>query len=274
MYLVVGANGQLGSCLKEVLGPAAEYVDRDELDITNEAALKSRFGAREYDFVINCAAYTAVDKAEDEPALAQLLNATAAGWLAKYGRRIVHISTDYVFSGDAKSPLLETAKAEPKSVYGKTKLAGEKEVLSAAETTAIIRTAWLVSEYGNNFVKTMRRLGETKPELGVVSDQIGTPTYARDLALAIKAMLPQITAGSREIYHFTNEGAASWYDFASFIMAESKLPCKVKPITTEEFPTKAPRPAYSVLDKSKIKQTFKLSIRDWKDAIKDCIGRM
>jgi len=274
MYLVVGAAGQLGSCMKDVLGARAEYVDRDELDITNEAAVKDWFASREYDFVINCAAYTAVDKAEDESALAQLLNATAAGWLAKYGRRIIHISTDYVFSGSGDTPLKETDKTEPKSVYGKTKLAGEKEVLEQAETAAVIRTAWLVSEYGNNFVKTMRRLGAEKPELGVVADQSGTPTYAADLARAIEAMLPRIKPGSREVYHFTNEGFASWFDFASYIMELSGLPCKVKPITTAQFPTKAPRPAYSVLDKSKIKKTFGLEIRDWKDAIKDCIGRM
>ena len=273
-YLVTGANGQLGLCMKEVLGESAEYAGHSELDVADENAVKTWFQKREYDFVINCAAYTAVDKAEDEPERAMLLNADAAGRLAKYGKRIIHISTDYVFSGDAKSPISETEKTEPKSVYGKTKLAGEKMVLENAETAAVVRTAWLVSEYGNNFLKTMRRLGGERPELGVVADQFGTPTYARDLAAAIKTMLPQIKTGTHEIYHFTNEGETSWYGFAKFIMDESGLPCKVNPITTAEYPTKAPRPAYSVLDKSKIKQTFDIAIRHWKDAVKECIRRL
>jgi len=273
-YLVTGANGQLGLCMKEVLGESAEYAGHSELDVADENAVKTWFQKREYDFVINCAAYTAVDKAEDEPERAMLLNADAAGRLAKYGKRIIHISTDYVFSGDAKSPISETEKTEPKSVYGKTKLAGEKMVLENAETAAVVRTAWLVSEYGSNFLKTMRRLGGERPELGVVADQFGTPTYAMDLATTIKTMLPQIKTGAHEVYHFTNEGETSWFEFAKFIMAESGLPCKVNPITTAEYPTKAPRPAYSVLDKSKIKQTFDIAIRHWKDAVGECIRRL
>jgi dTDP-4-dehydrorhamnose reductase len=273
-YLVTGANGQLGLCMREVLGESAEYAGHSELDITDEEAVKAWFQKREYDFVINCAAYTAVDKAEDEPQRAMILNADAAGLLAKYGKRIIHISTDYVFAGDAKSPISETEKTEPKGAYGKTKLAGEKLVLEYAETAAVVRTAWLVSEHGNNFLKTMRRLGGERPELGVVADQFGTPTYARDLAAAIKTMLPKIKTGSREIYHFTNEGETNWYEFAKFIMEKSGLPCKVNPITTAEYPTKAPRPAYSVLDKSKIKQTFDIAIRHWTDAVAECIGRL
>jgi dTDP-4-dehydrorhamnose reductase len=261
--------------LRDVLGEAAEYVDRDELDITDEIAVKDWFASHEYDFVINCAAYTAVDKAEDEPGLAMLLNATAAGWLAKYGRRIIHISTDYVFAGYGNTPLKETDPTGPKSVYGKTKLAGEKAVFDLADTCVVIRTAWMVSEYGNNFAKTMRRLGTEKSEIGVVSDQVGSPTYARDLAEAIKAMLPQIKTGSHEIYNFANDGvASSWYDFAVKIMELSGLSCKVNPIATKDFPSRASRPAYSVLDISKIKQTFRLAIRPLEFALEDCIRRM
>ena len=270
MFLITGSNGQLGSELKKLL-PEAEFTDVHELDITDAEAVKDFVSSRKISTIINCAAYTAVDKAEDEPALARRINVDGPANLAASGAKIIHVSTDYVFDGCGHRPYKPEDDASPVSVYGKTKLEGEKKVLECAETAVIIRTAWLYSEFGNNFVKTMRCLGAEKESLNVVSDQIGTPTYAFDLAQAIVNILPQMCSEKRGIYHFTNEGVSSWYDFAVEIMALSGLKCKVLPIPTEAYPTKAKRPFYSVLDKNKIKNTFNLDIPHWKESLKKCL---
>ena len=274
MLLVTGANGQLGSELLLLLGDSAVFVGRDELDITDEAAVKAFFEAQSFDFVINCAAYTAVDKAEGDFEAADRINRLGPTLLAKYGRRIIQVSTDYVFDGTAHLPYKEEDAVNPVSVYGSTKLAGEEAVLAEAETAVIIRTAWLYSSFGANFAKTMRRLGAERDSLGVIFDQIGTPTYAADLAAAIVAILPNIQPGMKEIYHYSNEGVASWYDFACAIMAESGLPCMVRPLETHEYPTKATRPAYSVLSKAKIRRDFGLAIPHWMDGLKRCIAKL
>ena len=274
MFLVTGCKGQLGTELHRLLGDRAVCIDRDELDITDEAAVKDFFARQSFDFVINCAAYTAVDKAEDEPELAERINCDGAAYLARYGKRIVHISTDYVFDGTGNTPYSETDSPNPVSVYGKTKLAGEIAVQAEAETAVIIRTAWLCSPWGNNFVKTMLRLGRGRDHLGVVFDQVGTPTFAADLAGAIVSLLPQIRPENAGIYHFSNEGAISWYDFAKAIMQLSGLPCRVAPIESFEYPSKAPRPAYSVLNKRKIKETFGLKIPYWLDSLQTCIEEL
>ena len=274
MLLVTGANGQLGNELRLLLGDSAVYVDREELDITDEAAASKFLDAQNFDFIINCAAYTAVDKAEDDFEAADRINRLGPALLAKYGRRIIQVSTDYVFDGTAHLPYKEEDAANPASVYGSTKLAGEEAVLTEAETAVVIRTAWLYSSFGANFVKTMRRLGAERESLGVIFDQIGTPTYAADLAAAIVAMLPQIKSGTKEVYHYSNEGVASWYDFAVAVMRESGLSCAVRPLETSEYPTKATRPAYSVLNKAKIRRDFGLSIPHWMDGLKRCIAKL
>lgn len=274
MWLVTGANGQLGSELKLLLGTSAVYVDRDELDISDESAVKEYLERNSFEGVINCAAYTAVDKAEDEPEEADRANHLGSKWLAKYGKCIIHISTDYVFDGTAHIPYSENDRPDPVSVYGKTKLAGEQAVLEQAETAVIIRTAWVYSSYGHNFVKTMLRLGKEREHLNVVFDQIGSPTSAADLAKTIVEILPQINRNEKEIYHFTNEGVCSWYDFAASIMELAGLPCKVFPIESRDYPTRAVRPFYSVLNKKKIKDDFGLKIRYWRDALADVIKNM
>ncbi len=274
MLLVTGANGQLGRELRLLLGESAVYAGRAELDITSEKAVKAFFAENPCEFVINCAAYTAVDKAEDDAETADRVNRLGPELLARYGRRIIQISTDYVFSGESCRPYREEDATNPLSVYGKTKLAGEEAVLSEAETAVIIRTAWLYSAFGANFVKTMRRLGAERKSLGVVFDQTGTPTYAADLAAAIVAILPQITPGSREVYHYSNEGVTSWYDFACAVMEESSLSCDVRPIESAEYPTRAVRPAYSVLNKGKIKRRFGLAVPHWRDGLRRCAAAM
>ena len=274
IWLVTGANGQLGTELKRLLGDDAVYVDRAELDISDENAVRRFFEAQSFKGVINCAAYTAVDKAEDEPEAAELANHLGAKWLAKYGKCMVHISTDYVFDGIHHIPYVEDDVTNPVSIYGKTKLAGEKAVLEQAETAIIIRTAWLYSLHGSNFVKTMLRLGRTRDSLNVVCDQIGSPTSAADLAKAIVEILSQINLKKKEVYHFTNEGVCSWYDFAVAIMQMAELPCKVLPIESRDYLTRAKRPFYSVLNKKKIKNDFGLKIRYWRDALTDVLKNM
>ncbi|MBR5882033.1 MAG: dTDP-4-dehydrorhamnose reductase [Mailhella sp.] len=271
MLLITGSNGQLGNELRLLLGESAVYVGRDELDITDKAAVKAFFETQDFDFVINCAAYTAVDKAEDDFEAADRINRLGPALLSKYGRRVIQVSTDYVFDGTAHMPYKEDDAVNPVSVYGATKLAGEEAVLAEAETAVVIRTAWLYSSFGANFVKTMRRLGTERDSLGVIFDQVGTPTYAADLAAAIVAMLPQIKPGMKEVYHYSNEGVASWYDFAVAIMAESGLACSVRPLETSEYPTKATRPAYSVLNKAKIRRAFGITIPHWMDGLRRCL---
>ncbi len=271
MFLVTGANGQLGTALQTILQDKAEYVDRKDLDLTDEAAVKAFLQHKDYEYIINCAAYTAVDKAEADAENAHKINALAPLYLAKYGKKIVHISTDYVFDGNNCKPYNEEDETHPLSVYGKTKLEGELNVLSNADSAIIIRTAWLYSPHGGNFVKTMRKLGSERESLNVVFDQIGTPTNAYDLAEAIVKALPQIKTGEKEIYHFTNEGVCSWYDFAREIIEQSKLNCKVRPIESKDYPTPAHRPHYSVLNKTKIKTRFNIEIPHWKEGLVKCL---
>ena len=274
MWLVTGADGQLGTELKRLLGDDAVYVDRAELDISDEDAVRRFFETRSFKGVINCAAYTAVDKAEDEPEAAEMANHLGAKWLAKYGKCIIHISTDYVFDGVHHVPYVEDDLTNPVSVYGKTKLAGERSVMEYAETAIIIRTAWVYCAHGNNFVKTMLRLGKERQSLNVVCDQIGSPTYAGDLAAAIVAILPQMQLGQKALYHYTNEGVCSWYDFAVAIMEMAGLSCEVNPIGSDGYPTKAKRPYYSVLNKAKIRRDFNVKIRHWREALAYVLKQM
>ncbi len=274
MWLVTGADGQLGTELKRLLGDDAVYVDRAELDISDENAVKRFFEIRSFRGVINCAAYTAVDKAEDEPEAAELANHLGAKWLAKYGKCIIHISTDYVFDGIHHIPYVEDDMTNPVSVYGKTKLEGEQAVMTDADTAVVIRTAWVYCAHGNNFVKTMLRLGKERQSLNVVYDQIGSPTFAGDLAAAIVAILPQIRSGQKAVYHYTNEGVCSWYDFAVAIMEIAGLSCEVNPIGSDGYPTKAKRPYYSVLNKAKIRRDFNVKIRHWREALADVLKQM
>lgn len=267
--LITGSHGQLGTELSKLL-PTAVLTDVAELDITDLELVKKFVKENSIGIIINCAAYTAVDKAEDDKEIAEKINVKGPENLAKTGCKVVHISTDYVFDGNGHKPYTPEDEPNPISVYGKTKRAGELAVLKNAKEAIIIRTAWLYSPYGNNFVKTMRRLGAEKENLNVVSDQIGTPTYAADLAAAIVKILPQISENTKGIYHFTNEGVCSWYDFATEIMDDFDLKCQVNPISTSAYPTRATRPFYSVLDKSKIKNTFGLKISHWKHALQRC----
>jgi len=279
--LITGCNGQLGNemQLQARLHTVHHYdfTDVAELDITNEEAINRFIDEHETDIIVNCAAYTAVDKAESNAALCELLNATAPGYLAKAiqkrGGNMVQISTDYVFNGTHHTPYVETDAPCPNSVYGRTKLKGEQEVLSRCKQSMIIRTAWLYSTFGNNFVKTMMRLGREKQEIGVIFDQIGSPTYARDLASAIFAAIEQgIKPG---IYHFSNEGVISWYDFTKAIHRIAGIRgCSVRPLHTSEYPTPAARPHYSVLDKTKIRTTYHLEIPYWEESLAECVAAL
>ena len=279
--LVTGANGQLGNEMRLLAELNKEYTyfftDVAELDICDEQAVMNFVTAHQIDIIVNCAAYTAVDKAEDNQKLCDKLNHVAPGYLAKAiqtrGGYLVQVSTDYVFDGTAHVPYTEEQPTCPDSVYGTTKLAGEQEAMKYCANTMIIRTAWLYSTFGNNFVKTMLRLGREKDSLGVIFDQIGTPTYARDLAVAIFAAIHKgIIPG---IYHFSNEGVCSWYDFTQMIhhLADIKT-CKLRPLHTEEYPTKAKRPHYSVLDKTKIKDIYGIEIPYWVDSLKECVMKL
>lgn len=275
--LITGCNGQLGTEMRNLslLHPAHRYFFTDvaELDITNREAVEHFVTANHIELIVNCAAYTNVDKAEENEPAAHLINALAVENLALSGAKIIHISTDYVFSGDESSPRREQDAAAPRTAYGRTKLEGEQLLLKHCPDAVIIRTAWLYSPYGNNFVKTMLRLGAERDELRVVNDQIGTPTYAEDLADAIYAVIeaPEWHEG---IYHFTDEGVCSWYDFTVEIMRQTQLRAKVTPIASSEYAYKTPRPHYSVLDKSKIKQTFGISIPRWQDSLAKCLTRL
>ena len=287
--LVTGANGQLGTELRNVTaGSRDNYIFSDvislpgvetlSLDITNIDAVRIVCDSEKIDVVVNCAAYTNVDKAEDEPAMAVSLNSAAAGNLAtvaaERGAALIHISTDYVFHGDLALPCREDWQTDPIGVYGSTKLAGEKEIEKSGCRSIIIRTAWLYSPYGRNFVKTMLRLTSEKDSLKVVFDQIGTPTYARDLASVIHGIIEGRLLDKTGLYHFSNEGAISWYDFAKAICEIGGNTCDIQPCHTEEYPSKARRPRFSVLDKTKIKETFGLSVPYWRDSLIDCIRKI
>ncbi len=276
--LITGANGQLGSEMRVLSSENKEFkcffTDIDELDILDKGAVDHYISENEIDAVVNCAAYTAVDKAEENQEACYRLNTLAPGYLAeaveKRGGSLIQISTDYVFDGNACIPYKETAQTNPASTYGRTKLDGEENARKACQRTTIIRTAWLYSIYGNNFVKTMLQLGRERSQLGIVDDQIGSPTYARDLARAIYTALHRnITPG---VYHYSNEGLCSWYDFTKAIhyLAGIKT-CHVRPIHTENYPTAAQRPHFSVLDKTKIKSTLQIEVPHWFDSLTHCI---
>ena len=279
--LITGCNGQLGNEMQllEEVNPQHTYFNTDvaELDITDSAAIEKFVNENQIDGIVNCAAYTAVDKAEDNQELCRLLNTVAPGYLAaaveKRGGWLIQVSTDYVFDGTNHTPYTEDEPTCPNSVYGSTKLEGEKAAQQACSRTMIVRTAWLYSTFGNNFVKTMIRLGKEKPELGVIFDQIGTPTYARDLAVALFAAINQgVVPG---IYHFSNEGVISWYDFTKAIHRIAGITsCHVRPLHTAEYPTPANRPHYSVLDKTKIKKTYNIEVPYWEESLKECILKL
>ena len=277
--LITGANGQLGNEMRLLSSENNQYnyffTDVQELDICDEQAIQTFVTENQIDVIVNCAAYTAVDKAEDNADLCRKLNAVAPGNLAKAaesrGAAMIQVSTDYVFNGTNHIPYTEEEPTCPASVYGNTKLEGEQNVMSNCSKAIVIRTAWLYSTFGNNFVKTMIRLGKERESLGVVFDQIGTPTYARDLAKAIYAAIYRgVVPG---IYHFSNEGVCSWYDFTLAIHRIAGInTCKVSPLHTADYPAKAARPHYSVLDKTKIKKTFDIEIPHWEVSLQECIN--
>lgn len=277
--LVIGGNGQLGQCLKNADPGSLELISlgSEEANILESSSIISVLDQYKPDVIINCAAYTAVDLAEDEPLKAAAVNAQGPELLAELcsrrGVMLIHISTDFVFGGSTPVPLVETDLTEPLGMYGKTKLQGEEGILKWGGKVVIIRTSWLYSEYGNNFVKTMLRLGKERERLEIVSDQIGTPTYAMDLAETIVdiASRPDQTYG---VFHYSNEGVASWYDFACAIFRMTGLKVRVAPIRSSQFPTKATRPKFSVMDKSKIKEVYGLSIPHWVDSLEKCIKKL
>jgi len=279
--VVFGASGQLGQCLKkvaEIQGTASIHFPSEiDADILNKEALKKIFDAYKPAWCINCAAYTAVDKAEDDVDKARAINKTGAANIAElcqqFGAVMIHTSTDFIFKGDKPIPLVEDDVAEPINIYGLTKLEGELAVSASLEKYYTLRTSWLYSEYGNNFVKTMLKLGAERDELRIIADQVGTPTYAMDLADCIL----QIISSGKDAYgtyHYSNEGVASWYDFAKAIFDISGTKVKALPIRTSEYPTRAVRPAYSVMDKSKIKQTFNIEVPYWRDSLITCISKL
>ena len=280
--LITGANGQLGCELQQLIPLYPQFrffsTDIDTLDLCDKDAVESFFDKNRMDYIINCAAYTAVDKAEDDANLCYRINCETVQNLAEAARgkaKIIHISTDYVFDGKTDRPLRETDKTNPQSVYGKSKLEGEEILLKILPDSIIIRTAWLYSSFGNNFVKTMIRLGKEKDSLNVVNDQTGTPTCAADLAKAALHIIEESERRSRfqsGIYHYSNEGVCSWYDFCLKIHELAGITtCKVYPVSTAEYPAKAARPQYSVLDKTKIKETFGLNIPHWEDSLEKCL---
>lgn len=279
--LITGCNGQLGNEIQLLQAQYAQHTwfntDVNELDITDKAAIERFVEENEIGGIVNCAAYTAVDKAESDPQLARKLNADAPTFLAevvgKRGGWMVQVSTDYVFNGTKHTPYVETDEPCPNSVYGQTKLEGEQAVSKLCPNAMIIRTAWLYSEFGNNFVKTMIRLGREREQLGVIFDQVGTPTYAHDLAMVIMTAIDNgIKPG---VYHFSNEGVTSWYDFTKSIHRLSGInTCQVSPLHTAEYPTPACRPAYSVLDKTKIKAAYGIEIPHWEESLAKCIAKL
>ena len=290
--LVTGKNGQLGQSINKLINIDSKvkynpnsnefiFVGRDELDLSSKNSIDNYFNNNDrYDIVINCAAYTAVDKAEEEQKLANQVNHLAVEQLAKISNqkkaKLIHISTDYVFDGESDKPYIETDKTNPINVYGKTKLAGEKALQEVVSNNAIIiRTSWVHSEFGNNFVKTMLRLGKEKDEISVVSDQIGSPTYATDLAEAILKVINSKNYLEKqqpiEVYHYSNEGEISWHDFAVEIFKVVKIDCKVNPITTNQYPTPANRAKNTVMDKGKMAKVFDVKISDWRKSLRTCI---
>jgi dTDP-4-dehydrorhamnose reductase len=277
--LVTGSNGQLGSDLRRISPAFNDYyfsfTDAAELDITDFSTLNACIRQNKFDFIINCAAYTGVDRAEDEKEMAGKINTEGPKNLSlaieNLNTKLIHISTDYIFDGTSHIPYSEDMEANPTGAYGFTKLKGEEEICKRKTKGIIIRTSWLYSSFGNNFVKTMLRLGKEREELNVVYDQIGSPTYAGDLANAIMNIIPLLDDEHAEIFHFANEGVCSWFDLAKTIFENQSTYCIVNPILTEQYPTKAKRPHYSVFDKVKIKSTYNLSIPYWKDSLNKCL---
>ena len=276
--LVSGANGQLGSSLRKIQSIYANYAfyftDIDTLDICDQKQLVDFVHSSRISYILNCAAYTAVDKAEDDKDNCMRINRDAVRYMGEVasaaGIKVIHVSTDYVFDGTQARPYREDDQTNPVSVYGQSKLEGEIALQNVCPDAVIIRTAWLYSEYGNNFVKTMLRIGKERRELNVVCDQIGSPTYAEDLAVAMMSVVehqPFIPG----IYHFSGEGVCSWYDFAAKIMELARLDCQVFPIKTQEYPARAIRPVFSVLNKSKIQTSYNLSIPPWEDSLEKCL---
>ena len=269
----------MGQCIQAVDTSGLEviYFNSREANILEEDHLRAVFAREKPDVVINCAAYTAVDLAEDEPLKAAVINLQApeliAGLCLEYNAVLIHVSTDFVFDGHHPLPLKEEDKTDPIGVYGKTKLAGEQAIVHTMEKFVILRTSWLYSEFGNNFLKTMLRVGSERKELSVVSDQVGTPTYAMDLAELI-VYVARMDAPAYGIYHYSNEGVASWYDFAHAIFRTAEMNVKVNPIPSSQYPTRAERPNFSVLDKSKVKKAFAQEIPHWMDSLDKCIGRL
>jgi dTDP-4-dehydrorhamnose reductase len=281
--LVTGSNGQLGSEINALTQIYSDYnfhfTDSKELDITNHEAVHQFIKTNKISVIINCAAHTAVDKAETETDLSTKLNHLAVenfGNIAKENNiKLIHISTDYVFDGTNYIPYSEKQKTNPQSVYGNTKLAGEQALQKInPENSIIIRTSWVYSSFGNNFVKTMLRLANERKELGVIVDQIGTPTYARDLAKVILEIIPKIKNENVEVYHFSNKGVSSWYDFAKAIFDIKEINIKLNAIETSQYPTAAKRPFYSVLNKNKIENTFQIEIPNWRDSLKECLQKL
>lgn len=279
--IVFGASGQLGHCIKSVADIKGTsnivFLQESEANILDTDGLKKIFEKYSPAYAINCAAYTAVDKAEEDADMARRVNVTGAENLAvqckKYNAILIHISTDFVFKGDKATPRVETDEASPISVYGQTKLDGEKAVEAILPQHFIIRTGWLYSEYANNFTKTMLKLGAERDELRIIADQVGTPTYAVDLAGFILQII-EVDSKAYGVYHYSNEGVTSWFDFARAIFDISSTNVKAIPIRTDEYPTKATRPAYSVMDKSKAKQIFNIEIPYWRDSLITCIGKL
>lgn len=282
--LVTGANGQLGSSIRRLAVNYPSYTflftDVDTLDICDSSAVYAYIKEQSVDYILNCAAYTAVDRAEDDELLCQRINCDAVRNLGvaatAVGAKVIHVSTDYVFDGTHHTPYMETDETCPASVYGRTKLAGEQALFAVCPDAVVIRTAWLYSEFGNNFVKTMLRLGSEREQLNVVFDQVGSPTYAGDLACAMLTLLEQaekdiFVAG---IYHYSNEGVCSWYDFAVKIMELGGRNCQVFPIESKDYPAKANRPHFSVLNKAKIKKTYQVSVPHWEESLRKCIEKL
>ena len=283
--LVTGANGQLGNSIRRLAAGYPQYAfvftDVDTLDICDAQAVNAFVKEKQVDYIINCAAYTAVDKAEDDEALCLRINRDAVRNLGEAARmagaRVIHVSTDYVFDGTSCKPYRENDQTCPVSAYGRSKLAGEEALLAVCKDSVVIRTAWLYSPFGNNFVKTMLRLGKEKEKLTVVFDQVGTPTYAADLAAAMLSVIENAEKGSFQsgVYHYSNEGVCSWYDFTVKIHQLAGITdCKVLPVGSDSYPTKARRPHYSVLDKSKIKDVYQLEIPHWETSLRNCLERL
>ena len=280
--LVTGGNGQLGSALRLASAKSSHryiFTDIDELDITSAEVVNEFVQKNSIDIVVNCAAYTAVDRAESDETTADKINhkavATLAAVCARHNAALIHISTDYIFSGEATAPITEEATPAPINAYGRTKWAGEEAIAESGCRAIILRTSWLYSEFGTNFCKTMRTLTATRPEIKVVADQLGTPTYAGDLAEAIVAIIESGQIDKSDTYNYSNDGVCSWYDFAVEIAHLcGNNECKINPCTTAEYPTAAARPHYSVLDKSKFKATFSIEIPEWRESLAKCIKKL